>query len=81
MQINDFCDIFLFECLNKIAPFYNTCILMGDFNVDLRKSHTDNVTSKLEVMTSCFFCSLYSATYACCWLICNANRQYFHGLC
>ena len=28
---------------------------MGDFNIDLRKSHTNNVTSKLEVMTSCFF--------------------------
>ena len=55
MQINDFCDIILFECLNKIALFYNTCILMGDFNIDLRKSYTNNVTSKLEVMTSCFF--------------------------
>ena len=30
--------------------------LMGNFNIDLLKSHTSNVTSKfLEVMTSCFF--------------------------
>ena len=28
---------------------------MGDFNIDLQKSHANNVTSKfLEVMTSCF---------------------------
>ena len=34
----------------------NTCILMGDFKIDLLKSHANNVTSKfLEVMTSCFF--------------------------
>ena len=63
MLINDFCDTFLIECLNKIALFDNTCILMGDFNIDLLKSHANGVTSKfLKVMTSCFFCSLYSAT-------------------
>ena len=29
---------------------------MGDFNIDLLKWHTNNVTSRfLEVMTSCFF--------------------------
>ena len=34
----------------------NTCVLMGDFNIDLHKSHANNVTPKfLEVMTSCFF--------------------------
>ena len=44
------------ECLNKIALLDNTCILMGDFNIDLLKSHANNVTSRfLEVMTSCFF--------------------------
>ena len=62
MPIND-----LIECLNKIALPDNTCKLMGYFNIDLLKSHANNVTSKfLEVMTSRFFCSLYSATCACC---------------
>ena len=56
MQINDFYDNFLVEYLNKIALLDNTCILMGDFNIDLLKSHANNATSKfLEVMTSCFF--------------------------
>ena len=56
MPINDSCDNFLIECLNKIALLDNTCILMGDFNIDLLKSHANNATSKfLEVMTSCFF--------------------------
>ena len=55
MWINDFCDNFLVECLNKIARLNNTCILMGGFNINLLKSHANNVTSKfLEVMT-CFF--------------------------
>ena len=54
MQINDFYDNFLVEYLNKIALLDNTCILMGDFNIDLLKSNANNVTSKfLEVMTSC----------------------------
>ena len=53
MPINDSCDNFLIECLNKIALLDNTCILMGDFNIDLLKSNANNVTSKfLEVMTS-----------------------------
>ena len=31
---------------------------MGDFNIDLLKTHANNVTSKyLVVMTSCFFVS------------------------
>ena len=56
MSINDFCDNFLIECLNKIALLDNTCILMGDFNINLLKSHASNVTlTFLEVMTSCFF--------------------------
>ena len=56
MPINDSCDNFLIECLNKIALLDNTCILMGDFNIDLLKSHANNATLKfLEVMTSCFF--------------------------
>ena len=56
MPINDFCDNFLIECLNKIALLDNTCILMGDFNIDLLKSNAKNVTSKFfEVVTSCFF--------------------------
>ena len=56
MPVNDFCDNFLIECLNKIALLDNTCILMGDFNIDLLKSNAKNVTSKFfEVVTSCFF--------------------------
>ena len=56
MPINNFCDNFLIECLNKIALLDNTCILMGDFHIDLLKSHANNVTPKfLEVMTSCVF--------------------------
>ena len=56
MPINDFCDNFLIECLNKIALLEITCILMGDFNIDLLILHANNVTSKfLEVMTFCFF--------------------------
>ena len=39
MPINDFCDNFLIDCLNKIALLDNTCILMDDFNIDLLKSH------------------------------------------
>ena len=35
MPINDSCDNFLIECLNKIALLDNTCILMGEFNIDL----------------------------------------------
>ena len=51
----NFCDNFLIECLNKITLRDNTCILMGDFNINLLKSHANNVTLKLlEVMTSCF---------------------------
>ena len=53
MLINNFCDNFLIECSNKLALLGNTFILMGDFNIDLLKSHANNVTSKfLEVMTS-----------------------------
>ena len=56
MPVNDFHDNFLVQCLNKIALLDNTCILMGDFNINLLESHANNVTSKfLEVMTSCFF--------------------------
>ena len=56
ITINDFCDNILTECLNKIALPDNTCILMGDFSIDLLKSHANIVTSKfLGVMTSCFF--------------------------
>ena len=55
MLINDFCDNFLIGCLYKITLFDNTCILIGDFIIDLLKSHANNFTSKfLEVMTSCF---------------------------
>ena len=55
MPINDFCDNFLIECLNKIGLLDNTSILMDDFNIDLLKSYINDVTSKfLEVMT-CFF--------------------------
>ena len=79
MQINDFCDNFLIECLNKIALLDNDCILMGDFKIDLLKLSADNVTSKfLEVITSCSFCSLYSATYTRCWFIRNTNIQLIH---
>ena len=61
MPINDFCDDYLIEYLNKIAILDNTCILMGEFKINLLKSHANNVTSKfLEIMTFCFFCSLYS---------------------
>ena len=61
MPINDFCDDYLIEYLNKIAILDNTCILMTEFKINLLKSHASNVTSKfLEVMTFCFFCSLYS---------------------
>ena len=28
-----------------------------------------------------FFCSLYLATYSCCWFIRNTNRQYFREFC
>ena len=35
IPINDFCDNFLIKCLNKIALLDNTCILMGEFNIDL----------------------------------------------
>ena len=35
MPINDFCEKFLIECLNKVAILDNTCILVGDFNIDL----------------------------------------------
>ena len=79
MSINDFCDNFLIKCLNKIARLDKTCILMGDFNTDLLKSHESNVTSKfLEVMTYYFFYLLYSVTYTCCCFFHNTNRQYFH---
>ena len=56
MPINDSCDTFLIECLNKIALLDNTYILMGDFNIDLLKSNANNTTSSkfLQVMT-CFF--------------------------
>ena len=54
IPINDFCDNFLIKCLNEIALLDNTCILMGEFNINLLKSNANNVTSKfLEVMTSC----------------------------
>ena len=54
--INDFCDNFLIECLNKIALLDNDCILMGNSNIDLLKSNANNGTSKfLEVVTSYFF--------------------------
>ena len=35
MPINDFCEKSLIECLNKVTNLHNTCILMGDFNIDL----------------------------------------------
>ena len=61
MPINDFCDDYLIEYLNKIAILDNPCILMGDFKINLLKSHASSVTSKfLEVMAFCFFCSLCS---------------------
>ena len=49
----------------------------------LLKQQANNITSKfLEVMTSCFFfCSLYSATYTCCWFTRNTYRQYIHEFC
>ena len=73
--INDFCDNFLIECFNKIALLDNDCILMGNSNIDLLKSNANNGTSKfLEVVTSYFFCSLYSATYTSCWFVRNTNR-------
>ena len=50
-----FYDNFLTECFNKIALLDNNSILMGDFNIDLLKSHANNVALKLlKVMTSCF---------------------------
>ena len=50
-----FCDNFLIECLNQIALLDNTCILMGDFNIDLLKSNGNNVTSNfIGSMISCF---------------------------
>ena len=56
MPINGFCDSFLINCSNKISFLDNTCMLMGDFNIDLHKLHSNNVTSKfLKVMNSCFF--------------------------
>ena len=56
MPINGFRDNFLIECSKKTSFLDNTYILMGDFNVDLLKSHSSNVTSIfLEVMTSWFF--------------------------
>ena len=56
MPIHDFSDNFLVECLNKIALLDNTCILMGEYNIDLLEPHANNITSKfLEVMISCFF--------------------------
>ena len=61
MSINDFCDNFLIKCLNKIALLDEICILMGDVNSDLLKSHENNVTSKfLEVMTSFFLSIIFS---------------------
>ena len=35
MPINYFCDNFLIECLNKIALLEITCILIGDFNINI----------------------------------------------
>ena len=56
MLINDFCVIFLIECLNKIALLDNTSILMGDFSINVLKSCTKNFISKFYfVMTSCIF--------------------------
>ena len=46
MPINDFCHNFLTECLNKIALLDSTCILMGDFNINLLKLNENNVTLK-----------------------------------
>ena len=45
IPINDFCDNFSIECLNKIALIDNTCIFMGDLDINLLKSHANNVTS------------------------------------
>ena len=74
MPINDFCDDYLIEYLNKIAILDNTCILMSEFKINLLKSHANNVTSKfLEVMTFCFFLFLIFS-----WFICNTYRQYSH---
>ena len=82
MPINDFCDNFLIECLNKIVLLDNTCILMGDFYIDLLRSHANIVTSKfLEVRNSFFLCSLYSGFYTRCRFIRDTNRQYFHEFC
>ena len=51
----------LIQCLNKIALLDSTCTLMGDFNIDLLKSHENNVPSKfLEIITSCFLFHLFS---------------------
>ena len=67
IPINDFCDNFSIECLNKIALIDNTCIFMGDLDINLLKSHANNVTSNfLEVMTSffvffCFFLCFFFA--------------------
>ena len=56
MPNNGFCGSFLIKCSNKVSFLDNTCMLMVDFNIDLHKLHSNNVTSKfLEVMTSCFF--------------------------
>ena len=55
-SINDFCDNYITDLLNHISHIDKPCILMGDFNIDLLKSNSNNATAKfLEIMNSSFF--------------------------
>ena len=56
MSVNEFVDDFLSETLTKINSENKKCIFMGDFNIDLLRSNTNNATSYfLDTLNSFFF--------------------------
>ena len=56
MKINEFNENFLDPVLEKIDKEHKTCLLMGDFNINLLNIESDKLVSNFyNLMTSCYF--------------------------
>ena len=59
MSVKDFTNLYLDPVLQKIGLEKKQCILMGDFNVDLLKSDSDNACSNFYNSLSSHFFTPY----------------------
>ena len=71
MKICDFNNEYLIPLLAKILQGEKTCLLMGDFNINLLNTDTDhNVSDFYDILSILFyqlfqfFCSLFSNFFA-----------------